>query len=35
VAAITPASHNYFYFLHKNGQLLLAKTLAEHNSNQK
>ncbi len=30
-AAINPETNPYYYFVHKNGQLLLAKTLAQHN----
>jgi UPF0755 protein len=29
-AAMSPVSHDYFYFVHRDGQLLLSKTLAEH-----
>jgi UPF0755 protein len=29
-AAMNPATHEYFYFAHRNGELLLSKTLAEH-----
>lgn len=32
IAAQNPATHTYFYFAHRNGQLLLSKTLAEHES---
>ncbi|MBU6389230.1 endolytic transglycosylase MltG [Patescibacteria group bacterium] len=32
LAAMNPAHHNDYYFLYKNGQLLLSKTLAEHES---
>lgn len=31
-AAQNPAEHDYFYFAHRNGTLLLSKTLAEHES---
>ena len=34
LAAQNPAQHSYLYFLHKNNQLLLSKTLAEHLSKQ-
>ena len=33
-AAQNPASHDYYYFLHKDGKLLLSRTLAEHLKNQ-
>ncbi len=33
-AAHSPASHDYYFFINKNGQLLLSKTLAEHQSKQ-
>jgi len=32
MAAIEPAKHDYYYFLHKDGQIYLSKTLEEHNS---
>lgn len=31
-AVLNPAQHDYLFFAHKDGQLLLAKTLAEHES---
>lgn len=33
-AAINPEVNQYLYFLHKNGQLLLSKTLAEQQANE-
>lgn len=34
VAAVNPAEHNFLYFLHRNQELLLSETLAEHLSKQ-
>jgi UPF0755 protein len=33
-AAMSPAEHDYLYFLHKGNELLFSKTLAEHVSKQ-
>lgn len=33
-AAQNPQEHSYFYFLHKDGKLLLSRTLAEHTAKQ-
>jgi UPF0755 protein len=34
IAAMNPAKHNYLFFINKNGQLLLSKTLSEHQGKQ-
>jgi UPF0755 protein len=34
-AALSPAKHDYYYFLHKNGEILFSKTLAEHERKQR
>lgn len=33
-AAQSPQEHSYFYFLHKDGKLLMSRTLAEHTAKQ-
>jgi UPF0755 protein len=33
-AAQNPATHDYYYFLHRDGQILLSKTLSEHQNKQ-
>lgn len=34
-AALNPADHNYFYYLHANGKIYPARTIEEHNANIK
>ncbi len=33
-AAMNPSSHDYYYFLHRDGRIFLSKTLSEHESKQ-
>lgn len=34
-AAQNPEEHDYFYFLHRDGKLLMSRTLAEHSAKQR
>lgn len=33
-AALNPSTHSYYYFLHKDGKLIMSRTLGEHNAAQ-